>query len=230
MKVLLFDIETSYMITRTFSLYPESISHTDIIQDWYMISAAWKWYGEKTVHSKGISKVGDDKALVKELAAAIEEADLIVYHNGDKFDWKKLNTRILQHRLKPLAKPKSLDTLKQVRKHFAISSNRLDYVATFLGIPGKIGNIGHIWKEISVGDLSSMPKMLKYNIQDVKCLEDIYTKLRGYIDTPVEKLEGCVECGFTNLQKGGTIVTRSKTWQRLRCLNCGKWNKQGVEA
>ena len=62
-KILFLDIETSYSIMASWGLFPKFIPHENIIQEWHIICAAWKWRGQKKVHvAKTYTK--DDKDVV----------------------------------------------------------------------------------------------------------------------------------------------------------------------
>jgi DNA polymerase elongation subunit (family B) len=109
-KVLFLDIETSPIIATTFSLYPDSINHSNILQDWYIICACWKWSGNKKVESVSSLKPTEDFLVTKKLAEAIAQADIVIGHNHKKFDLKKLNSRVIFHSLPPVPSVPMVDT------------------------------------------------------------------------------------------------------------------------
>lgn len=66
-----------------------------------------KWLGGKQI-TKAISdykgyKPGkrDDKDLLKDLWKLLDEAEIVVAHNGDKFDVKKINYRFMVNGITP---------------------------------------------------------------------------------------------------------------------------------
>src|SRR5690606_26848571 len=70
-------------------------------------------------------------------------------HNCDKYDMKFIASRALKHGIPMLAKYKTTDTLKLARKHFNLNSNKLDYIAQFLGIGAKLKHRGmEMWDDI----------------------------------------------------------------------------------
>jgi len=229
-KILLYDIETSLSVVATFSLFNQYIGHENILQDWNILSAAWKWLGEKRVHSIHVwDDVENDKEVVKALAAAISEADIIVGHNSAKFDLKKLNTRLLYHRLPPLDKRVlQIDTLKAARKHFAFTSNRLDYLGEYLGIGGKKPTPNGLWRDILKGNKRKIMEMVAYNKHDVSpLLEGVYTAMRPYIDHPNmggffdDGREHCPNCGSDKIHKHDKRPTKAGALnQRYRCTEC----------
>ncbi len=224
-KRLFLDIETSYSVVATFSLWPKHIPHDNILEEWYIICAAWKWEGQKRIY--GATCEGRcDKKVTAALRQAIHEADEIVYHNGRKFDYKKLNTRILLNNLKPMSKPRECDTLLQCRKHFGFTSNRLDYIGKQLKVGGKIETSNHLWLDVLKGSKKALKEMYKYNKRDVILLEDVYSKLRAHIDVGynanLKKIVGlgCPRCGSSHTQKFGYAVTKAGKYQKHQCQDC----------
>lgn len=234
-KILLLDTETSLMSVATFSLWDEAKSHNNILQDWYMICAAWKWLGQKKVYAVAVTEPMQDKEVVQALRDAIAEADIVIHHNGDAFDLKKLNARMILHDIPPFPHPISIDTLKVARKEFKFTSNRLDYLGKALGCGGKITNKPGMWMEILKGDLSCIPLMLKYNKRDVTLLEEVYLKLRPYMrnhpDLNMFSRDAserfCSHCSSSNVQKRGYIRKKTGKYQRYQCQDCGAWSADG---
>lgn len=232
MGTLILDIETSYFIAATFSLWPKSINHNNILKDWHVISGAWKWLGENQIFSIS-TYTRNDKKVISELRKAIIKADEIVYHNGRKFDYKKMNTRVIGNQLPPMPKPKEIDTLIQARKHFAFTSNRLDYIGAYLGVGRKMETSHGLWLKALDGDKQAIDEMEKYNKQDVQLLEDVYLVMKPYIDYGVNKNinkqlgDKCPRCESSNLQKRGWTYTKTCRYQRYQCTNCGSWSQSG---
>ena len=48
-KILLWDVETSHNIVATFNVWNVNISPDLILQEWFMICAAWQWFGETKI-------------------------------------------------------------------------------------------------------------------------------------------------------------------------------------
>lgn len=229
---LVYDLETSYILAHTFSLYPESIPHSSIVQDWHIHCATWKWVGEDKVYTaKEIN--GCDKNIVEKLSAAFAQADFTIAHNGDKFDKKKLTTRVIHHRLPPLPPIPSVDTLKEARALGAFSSNRLDYLGEYLGLGRKLNNSPNLWKRAFNGDKAAIAEMLKYNIQDVHLLENIYLELRPYMkkhpngNAIIGTDINCPRCLSEDLEKRGFSITNTGRKQRYRCNTCKAWSSDG---
>jgi hypothetical protein len=227
---LVYDIETSYILAHVFSLYPESISHNNIVEDWRIHCASWKWLGEPTVYYAS-ERGRDDKTVAKKLAAAISKADFLIAHNGVKFDIKKLNTRLKYHGLNPLPPVPQVDTLKEARALGAFTSNRLDYIGQYLDVGRKLHNSPSLWTKAFKGDRKAIQQMVEYNIQDVQLLEDVYNELRPFMknhpnyNVIMGTEDNCPKCGSAHLTKRGFSITRVGRRQRFQCNDCGAWSE-----
>lgn len=233
-KILLFDIETLPIHVRVWSLGGNDwISPKNIIKDWCVLSWAAKWLyddevmGDALTPNQAITR--DDKQLILPMLDLLNEADMVVSHNGNKFDHKKLNTRLLISGFSPPSYYKTIDTLQVARSNFAFSSNKLDYINEQLGIHQKSETDYDLWVKCDDGDRVAIQKMLDYNINDVAILEELYVKLRPWISNHpsmasyVDKDTDMCVCGSTDVEYTAgwyrTNVNRYKGW---RCKNCGK--------
>ena len=233
-KILLFDIETAPLLGYTWGVWEENVIETK--EDWYMLSFAWKWYGEKevTVHGlpdfKGYRKdKQNDEPLVAKLHKLLEEADIVVGHNIDRFDIRKSNARFIAHCLPPPKPYRSIDTLKIARRHFKFDSNKLDDLGHYLGVGRKLAHTGkHLWLGCMNGDMKAWKLMKEYNKQDVVLLERVYERLRPW-GKPIASITehtrepGCTKCGSKNLSSRGYGRTMTQEYQRFQCRDCGGW-------
>lgn len=79
---------------------------------------------------------------------------------------------------------KQFDTLKVCKSKLYLNSNRLDYIAKFLGFEGKIRTRYNLWGEVcKENNRESLKEMLDYCDEDVVQLEHVYKELR-YLDNP----------------------------------------------
>lgn len=223
-KIILFDTETAPLVAATFSLYPESIGHNAILQDWFMICASWKLLGEDKVESTSINKKGQDKEVVKKLRDVLASADIVVAHNAKKFDIKKLNARLIYHELDPLPSIQVVDTLLEARKIAQFTSNRLDYLGKHLLGEGKIETSNGLWLKVLEGDMMAVEEMTKYCEGDVLLLEKIYLRLRPYMKThPVVIVarHNCPKCGHDKtLSRGIRLRASGTSLQERQCKLC----------
>jgi len=202
----------------------------------YMLSFAWKWLGEKKITTRclpdyrGYKKnKQDDSALVKELWGVMNEADIIVAHNAARFDNKKSASRFIINGLGPPSPSKTIDTLRIARSNFGFDSNKLNDLATYLGVGKKIPHTGmHLWLSCMAGDLNAWRVMRRYNGHDVRLLEDVYLKLRAWAPNhPNLNLytgsTACPSCQSTNVQARGQLIAKTRRRQRFQCQSCGNW-------
>lgn len=243
-KILILDIETAPMEAYIWRLWKQLIIPYQLISDWYILTWAAKWLYEDEVYSGALSseeaKAEDDSRIMADLWHYLEQADIVVAHNGDKFDIPRIKTRLLLHDISPPSFYKQLDTLKVVKKEFDFSSNSLDDLAKFLGIPGKFTTNFNLWKAARNGDIKALSDMEEYNIQDVKLLEDVYLALRPWIkghpnldlytdnENPL-----CPHCASSNVVEvdGKFVYTQAVRYTMYRCLDCGAVarGKKGVK-
>ena len=233
-KILLLDIETSPNIGYTWGKWEVDV--IEFIQNWHLLSFSYKWLGGKTevraLPDYPCYKAGsDDKNLIKDLWKLLDEAEIVVAQNGDKFDIRKINTRFLHFKMSPPSPYRTVDTLKIARKHFAFNSNKLNDISQDLGEGEKFKHEGFgLWKGCMAGDKRSWDLMKKYNKQDVELLEKAYRRFLPFAanhpNMAVYSGEmSCSKCGSSRLQARGEIVNRTSQYQRWQCMSCGGWSK-----
>lgn len=234
-KIIIWDIETSHNITATFNMFDVNIPTSSILQEWFIISIAWKELGKPKVHAVYIDKPSEDKELIKKFYKVLLSADALVAHNGDRFDVKKFNARAIFHGLPPIPTVPSDDTLKMAKKCFKFNSNKLDYIGEILGVGRKIKTEPGLWIKVLKGNKRAIRDMVRYNKQDVLLLEAVYLKLKVWTPSKInmnlfqETKLACANCGSSRMQKRGQMVTKSNTWHRLCCKDCGTWDKVRIK-
>lgn len=236
-KIIVWDIETTPIVSYSWSLYPTSISPDSVIRDWTIICGAWKAVGDKKVESVQVTDVDDDYKVVKTLREALADADIIVHHNGDSFDIKKLNTRLIFHKLPPLPNIPTVDTKKLAKKIAAFSSNKMDYLSKILTGERKIHTDYELWLRCMKNEHKALDEMAKYNRHDVEVNERLYLALRPYAKThphigvmKEENKASCPKCGSSNVVKNGirTSTTGLKK-QEYQCNDCGSYHTTGLK-
>jgi DNA polymerase III epsilon subunit-like protein len=160
----------------------------------------------------------------------INEADIVVGHNGDNFDVKTMNARFAVHGIEAPSSYRTVDTLKIARRKFRFASNKLDYLGKILGVGRKIETGGwKLWDDIVTHrDKKAFDKMVEYNIQDVLLLEDVYKELAPWDERhPSTTIFGALDvkacniCGSEKLQKNGSYATNTQKYQKYKCKDCG---------
>lgn len=233
---LFFDIETSFNIGWFWRAgFNQSVTTEQIIEERKIICVSWKWEGEDQVHHLTWDRNKCDKKLLERFMKEMAKADEVIAHNGDRFDIKWLRTRCLYHRLPAFPYYQSLDTLKAAKSHFNFQSNRLDYIAKFLGVGEKMETGGiDLWKKVVIdNDPDALQQMVDYCDQDVVILEKVFIEMKNFIrhkthfgvlkdDKKFRKFL-CPECGSPHQHLNKTYSTAMGTIKRhLRCGNCGK--------
>lgn len=224
MKLAHFDIETTALRTRTWGIWEQNAIKVD--EDWKLLCFSYKEPGKKTVFHRKHGK--NEKALVKKLWHFLDEYDVIVAHNGKKFDIKKSNAKFLEYGMKPPSPYMVIDTLTEAKKYFALTSNKLDAIARLLDLKPKENHDGFAtWEGCERGDPKAWKVMEKYNRYDVELLEQVYDRLLPWITqakaTWNTKLN-CPHCGSPETQSRGKSTTEGgKQRKRHQCTDCGKW-------
>ena len=125
----------------------------------------------------------------------------------------------------------TIDTLKISRSKFKFNSNKLDYIAKFLGVGQKIKTDYGMWKDIMLNKCKvSMAKMVKYCKMDVVVLEKVFKELSSHIEAKTHygvtfgaDRGSCPECGSDEItiNKRRTSATGVKKIQYI-CKTCFK--------
>lgn len=240
-KILLYDIETMSNLAYVWGKYEQNVISYE--KEWYMLSFAYKWLGEKQTHVlslpdfKGYTKnKTNDKALVAELWKLFDEADIVIAHNGNSFDQKKANAKFVEHGMKPPSPYKQIDTKLVARRYFNFNSNKLDDLARLFGFGRKLDTGGFdTWLGCASGDMKAWRKMCFYNKHDVVLLEKIYLKMRGWmtnhphVGVLSDDKEVCPNCNAKALQKRGFGIRGNLTKvQRFQCTACGGWTQKTI--
>jgi uncharacterized protein YprB with RNaseH-like and TPR domain len=235
-KRLYFDIETSpnigFFWTAGFKL---NISTDSIIKERAIICICYKWEEDKQTHSLNWDAKQSDKKMLQDFIKVANEADELVGHNGDKFDLAWIRTRCLFHRIEMFPNYTTIDTLKVARSKFKFNSNKLNYIAQYLGIGEKIHTEYDLWKDIVLNkDKVAMDKMIKYCKQDVILLEKVHKALNNHIEAKTHygvrfgQYKGtCPECGSDDLMNNGVRITATGVKKiRYQCRTCNKFHQK----
>lgn len=231
-KILIFDIETSPMEVFVWGLYKQQISTYNVIKDWSLLSWSAKWLFDDNIMSQRVQPQEavkrKDGSIVSGLWHLLDEADIAIGHNAQRFDVRKANLRFALNGLSPPMPYRVIDTMKHAMKVFGSSSYKLDYLNKIFGNKAKIHTEFDLWKDCVVGDEEALKKMEEYNRFDVVVTEELYLTLRPwmrghpnlglYINTE-ETL--CTNCGNENLTWGGYYFTPAGKYKSFRCEECG---------
>lgn len=204
-----------------------------------IICAGWKRLGERKVNcinawdfpKRWNKDINDDYEVVKAIREVLINADGIVTHNGLRFDFKFLQSRLTHHGLPPLPKIPHIDTCRVAKSNLYLFNNRLNTVAEHLGCHLKMENGGaELWDKVADRQKTAMKTMTAYCKQDVRVLEEVFLKLRAFSNlipnynlfTGKELKDSfvCPNCGSENVHKNGTRPSKTKLYQRYICTDC----------
>ena len=234
-KILIVDIETAPKLAYVWGFWNTNVGLNQTLSSTYIMSYAAKWLGDEGV-AYAETRDENDQILCEQLSAYFDSADIVIAHNGSKFDIPIVRARSVLHGIKPWSPIKEIDTLKVAKKEFRFDRNSLAYLADFLGVEEKGEHKEfpgfELWSECIKGNPAAWREMRKYNIQDVETLEQVYLKLRPWIrnhpnlgvlaedDRPL-----CPKCGCPHVQYRGYVTTNVGKYRKFQCNECGGWGR-----
>lgn len=226
-KILLIDIETSPLVCYTWGLYEQDVIKK--IKQSTILSVAYQWLGQKTKVMSCAQM--SEHHLLKRLHRLLSDADIVVAHNGDAFDIKKINTRFIIHNILPPSPYQTIDTKMVAKSVGAFDSNSLNNLGIDMSEGEKLRHRGFdMWEGCMAGKSRDWRDMKRYNKKDVDLLAKVYLRLRPWMKNHPEVRPAdrgvCQSCSNDNLQRRGTFMTKTKVYTRYQCLSCGSWNKE----
>ena len=243
-NIFVFDIETSAAMVYAFARFDVNISQAQIVQEIMMLGVVGKWLGSNKnieIYPRNFKNWDDPLEqyfMLSKIHQLLDKADIVVAHNGDRFDIKMLNAFFIRAGLPKPSPYRSVDTLKIAKRYFKFPSNSLDNLGEYLGLGRKVQHGGFsLWKGCMVGDTESFKKMIEYNHQDVDLLEAIYLKLRPwdhlhpnvsfhYEDFHTQSDQLCGVCGSSDMEDTGKMsFTNTMAYPLYKCNSCGAWHK-----
>lgn len=233
-KILLLDLETSPWQVLTWGVHKQYVPVEGVMKRSALLTYAAKWVCDTEIMSNRVSieeaSKRSDESIINELWDLFDKADVVVAHNMRYFDNKVAKTRFLMNGLTRPSPYQIIDTLKEARKEFRFASNKLEYLAKTLGIRLKDDTDFSLWKRCITGDDDAIEEMLSYNEQDVRALEDLYFKIRGWITSHpnvalyYSDIENrCPNCGSKDLEYRGRYNTMVNEFDAYKCNNCGAY-------
>jgi hypothetical protein len=233
-KILLFDLETAPMEVYVWGLRQASgwIQPHSIIKDWSVLTWSAKWLFDAEVMSARVSPdeatARTDSSVMQGLWNLLDSADIVIAHNGARFDIRKINARFILNGYSPPMPYRIIDTLRVARRQFDFSSYKLDYINKLFGIGTKTETKFDLWKDCVTGSAKALTQMSEYCDNDVLILEEQYLAVRPWIkghpnlalfvDTDQEI---CTNCGCTELEWKGRYFTPAGRYKAFRCTSCG---------
>lgn len=231
LKILLYDLETSLNKGYFFDVWETNISPENLISEQIIHCISYRWYGSKKIHTISVlddpkrfkKNPIDDTYVLREFRKVILQADAIVAHNGNSFDIKMLNGRILLSGNKPIPEIKSYDTYRIAKKYFKLNFNSLDYLSRKFGYKGKMNNPKGLWRACIEGNVKALEHMERYNRQDIEALTYVFEYLMPFVKMPIAKDAICQNpiCNSKRLLWEGERAG----FHRFSCKDCGNYGK-----
>ena len=174
----------------------------------------------------------DDK-LMQRVYDKINEADMVVTWYGKGFDWKFLNTRMLEAGLPPLPDLPHVDLFYTAKHNLALTSNRLANVQEFLRLKtAKTQLTKRVWRRAQAGHVDAIEYIVDHCLKDVEVLDQAYEKLKPYVRQHPRvvpaALEGCRVCGGAVQSRGRAMTILKGPRQRVQCSQCGAWETRSM--
>ena len=241
-KILYLDVETAPDIAYVWGVYQTNA--IDIKEHWQILTFAWRWGPRGKTQVLGIDdtprrpkrkvEAGDDWWLMSQLHKLLEEAEIVVAHNGRAFDTRKITARFIALGMKPPSPYKVVDTKNEAARVAAFSSNRLDWLGSQLGLGRKIAHEGFgMWVGCMANEPKAWARMKKYNKHDITLLVKLHERMAPWIRQPNAALytqgDRCVNplCGKKKLHVFPKLYfARTRAYKRAQCEACGKWARQ----
>ena len=234
-RICYYDIETSLAKSYHFRNWKVNLSHKQGIQESHMLAHCWSWGSSGEVQGSVLSKEEmlnhDPERLVLEAWSILDNCDVLVAHNGKKFDVRKVNAYFLQFGLPPPSSYKVIDTLQIAKNKFALPFNSLEYLAKFLGVQQKIDTGGiDLWIRCDKGDEAALQEMLDYCKGDIETLRQVHQHLIGWDNNGVNMSlyddthdALCPHCASDNIKslEGKYTYTTARKYSLYRCQDCG---------
>lgn len=232
-KTLIYDIETAPIVGTVWGKYEQNLVWS--IQDWYILCFSYRWLGErKRTVSVGLPDYklykkdpSNDLEVVRELHKLFNEADVVVAHNGNSFDQKKSQARMVLHGFDPPSPYQQVDTKLVARRNFNFTSNKLDDLGEYFGFGKKHKTDADLWRKCMAGDKAAFDYMRRYCDRDVELLEKVYLKMRSWdkqhpnMANLTNQPDVCPKCGSGKGFVGnGYDYTRTGQYQRFKCKAC----------
>lgn len=241
-KVLFYDIETAPNLAYVWGQYDQNVVQQ--YREWYIMCFSYKWEGQKAAKVIALPDFDlygedpeNDREVVQALWDLFDEADVVIAHNGDKFDMKKANARFIVHDMGPPTPVHQIDTLKASRRYFQFNSNKLDNLGTHLSLGNKVTTGGFaLWEGCMNGDGKAWNTMKKYARQDVDLLADLYYRLRPWMTTHPNlalfdgRPDSCPTCGHTDLMRRGYRSTKVAQYAQFQCKKCKAYCRKRVKS
>lgn len=245
--IVCFDLETLPNLPEALRVWPNLGNYPGLTLKASVstiICAGWKILGSDSVQCihawdfpEWATDVNDDRKLCIALYEVLKGADCVITHNGKRFDWKFMQTRLRFHDLPPLPAIHHVDTCAEAKRNLYVLNNRLNTVARFLTDKEKKQHEGwDLWVKVHGRDPEAMKTMSEYCMQDVVVLEEVFQSMRPLIQSMPNynlfsplKEKACPRCGSSRIRSEGKRHTKTRSYRRYICQDCHGWSHTDIK-
>lgn len=236
MKILTTDIETSPHLAYSFQTWNTNISPVQIVKPTRMTCWAAKWLDGRTYFMSEYHQ--DPETMVAGIHKLLDEADVVVTYNGDKFDHLHMNREFHKIGLHPPSPFVSVDLYKVIKRREIWASHKLAYITEQFHLSGKMTNDGwKLWLAVEgvfgeEAQKKAWNQMRRYNRQDVVTTEELFIEYRPYVTNlpnaalyADEKVDVpfCPNCLGLHVTRQGFRRSKTRRYPQYQCQTCGKW-------
>lgn len=230
-RVLVLDVETLPMLCYAWGLYDQNLGIHNIVKDTCLLAISTTWLYSGKIQSWAMTpkeaKVRDDARIVQEAWKLLEQAEVVIAHNGRSFDLPKLNARFLFHGLKPPSMYRIVDTCRDIGT-VGLTSKKQDYIGRFTDRKRKLETDFQLWVDCDNGEPKALKKMEQYNRGDVAQLEEVYTVLKPWISNHPNiavfedhASDRCPKCNGRLTWTNARWPTPTRLYPTYKCKVCG---------
>lgn len=224
-RILVLDIETAPAELWGWGMFNQNFGVEQVKAHPYILCVGYQWLGEDRPQCLTRWDLGPVEML-RAVRDLLQEADVVVGKNSERFDYPWLNTEFLLHKIPPHRPVTHIDLQKTFKAQFRFLSNKLEYALQYLDMGGKVEHEGFkLWKKVMAGDEVARRKMVRYCIGDVRKTGQLYLRMRPWIKNhPAMRALGstaCPKCLSKNTKKDGIRRTACFHIQTHQCNACG---------
>lgn len=241
-KIVVGDIETFPALSYHFSFWGTNIGDDNTVEDSSLMSVAFKWLDQKDAfyadqRGKG-KRMRDDRKLLENAHAILHHADMLVAHNGKKFDLRKLRAYMVLRGLGPFRPVRVIDTFQLNKSAFGFDKQSLKWTSGRLSYSEKLDHQNFpgfkLWRQCLADNMDAWDECKPYNLTDITSLEEMYLRVRGWYDNHPNlgpymepgEVHICPTCGSHDVQiHKKDRKTDVGIYDQYKCNDCGKYSR-----
>ena len=247
-RIIGYDLETLPTVAFVWDAKTDYIGYDQVIKESSIVCASWMELGSSKPRSISMldydfDSIYDDEQLSLDIAKELGSADLLIGQNSSRFDRKVLNERLVYWDHPCMPPVLELDILTKSRQSFKRWSHRLDARGKSSGLGGKDKVSWELWRNIAMMDFGgsrkkgedAIRKMVRYNKRDVELMLQVYEREKPFYHNhpSLPLLSGiqemaCSTCSSRRLTRQGIRPSKTGSYQRYQCQDCGSWNSGTV--